>query len=328
MLASSRMDSLLVAFATASDDDAEETLGVLLARHASPIIASVVARRIGHGSVDAEDVRAQVLLQLMVRLRRLRIEGTLGEIETFSAYVAAAAHHGCDHFVRAKYPLRWQLRNRVRYALEHDRRFALWKSAHGTWLGGLHESRTQPQGTVVPSDALADIEPQQMKTFLVRLFERSGGALELTAIVDLAAEVWQVPRLPHDPAAGLEHVAGHSPDADTLMVERERTAHAWKEIRELPLRQRQALLLNLKDDALSLFLVTGTASVRDLAAALEMTADDLAALWDQLPLRDNELARRLECTRQQVINLRMAARKRLANRLSGRANIAQVQTSS
>lgn len=322
------MDALLAAFATTSDDDAEEQLGVLLARHASPVIASVVARRIGGGSGEAEDVRGGVLLQLMLRLRRCRIERTLDAIDSLTAYAAAAAHHGCDHFLRAKYPLRWQLRNRLRYALEHDRRFTLWRSTHGTWLGGLRGSQTQPQGTPPPSGAVSDIEPQQVKAFLVRLFEGSGGPLELTAIVDLAAEVWRVPRLPHDGAAALEHVADRGLGADTAMVERERAGRAWQEIQELPLRQRQALLLNLKDDALSLFLVTGTASLRALAAALEMDAEALAALWHELPLPDNELARRLECTRQQVINLRMAARKRLANRISGRANIAPLRTSS
>ena len=39
-------------------------------------------------------------------------------------------------------------------------------------------------------------------------------------------------------------------------------------------------------------------------------------LWNELPLPDNAVAARLGCTRQQVINLRMAARKRLAHRLA------------
>jgi hypothetical protein len=77
------------------------------------------------------------------------------------------------------------------------------------------------------------------------------------------------------------------------------------------------LLLNLTGDAISLFLMTGTASLRALAAGLEMSAEALASLWNDLPLSDNEVASRLSCTRQQVINLRMAARKRLANRLAG-----------
>jgi hypothetical protein len=321
------MDQILDAFATASDDGAEEQLGLLLAHDASPVIARVVASRIGAGSGEAEDVRAQVLLQLMLRLRHGRIEGTLGDIETFSAYAAAAAHHGCDHFLRAKYPLRWQLRNRLRYALEHDRRFALWKSVHGTWLAGVRGSESHPPGTPPRPEALSDVEPQQVKGFLARLFDRSGGPLELTALVDLAAEVWRIPLLPHDDATSLEDVADRGRRADAAMVERQRTERAWQEIRELPVRQRQALLLNLKDDALSLFLITGTASLRDLAAALEMDVQALAELWSELPLPDNELARRLGCTRQQVINLRMAARKRLINRLNGRANIAPLRTS-
>lgn len=321
------MDAILQAFATASDADAEEELGRLLAQQASPVIARVVASRIGAGAGEAEDVRGQVLLQLMIRLRHGRSEQSLGVIETFSAYAAGAAHHGCDHFLRAKYPLRWQLRNRLRYALEHDRRFALWKTAHGTWLGGVRGWQTRPAGTPPPAEALSAIEAQQVKEFLARVFDVSDGPLELTAIADLAAEVWRVPLLPHDGAAGLEHVADRGHGADAALAERQRAARTWQEIRELPLRQRQALLLNLKDDALSLFLITGTASLRDLAAALDMAVEALAELWDELPLPDNELARRLDCTRQQVINLRMAARKRLLNRLNGRANIAPFRTS-
>jgi hypothetical protein len=321
------MDPLLDALADAAPDRAEDQLGVLLSAHASPIITRVIASRLGAGGGEAEDVRAQVLLQLMLRLRRGRIERTLAAIDVFSAYVAAAAHHGCDHFLRAKYPLRWQLRNRLRYALEHDRRFALWRSAHGTWLGGPRGSEAQPPGAPPAAAAVSDIEPQQVKAFLARLFEHGGAPLELTAIVDLAAEVWRVPRFLHDEAGVLEQAPDRGQGADAVMVQRERAEQAWQEIRQLPVRQRQALLLNLKDDALNLFLMTGTASMRALADALEMEAGTLAGLWNTLPLADNDLAVRLGCTRQQVINLRMAARKRLLNRLNGRANIAPVRTS-
>jgi hypothetical protein len=321
------MDPLLDAFAAASQDDAEEQLGVLLAAHAAPLIGRVIAGRLGAGSSDADDVRAQVLLQLMLRLRHGRIEHTLGTIDAFSAYVAAATQHACDHFFRAKYPLRWQLRNRLRYALEHDRRFALWKSPHGTWLGGLRGWASRLLGTPPPSEALSDIAPQQVKGLLARLFDQSGGPLELTTIVDLAAEVWRVPRFPHDQSSDLEHLPDPARTADAALVQRERAERAWEEIRGLPARQRQALLLNLKDDALSLFLVTGTASLRALAEALDIDVAALAGLWNELPLSDNNIALRLGCTRQQVINLRMAARKRLVNRLDGRANMASARAS-
>jgi len=321
------MDPLLDAFAEAPPDVADAQLGVLLSAHAAPIVARVIASRLGAASGEAEDVRAQVLLHLMLRLRRGRTERTLAAIAAFTAYVATAAHHACDHFLRAKYPLRWQLRNRLRYALEHDKRFAVWKSAHGTWLAGPRGSETRHPVDAPPAARLSDIEPQQMKAFLVRLFEHSGRPLELTAIVDVAAEIWRVPLFLHDESSVLDQVRDEVPAVDTVLVQRERAERTWQEICALPLHQRQALLLNLKDDALSLFLITGTASLRGIAEALEMEAGTLAGLWNTLPLADNDLAVRLGCTRQQVINLRMAARKRLLNRLNGRANIAPVRTS-
>jgi hypothetical protein len=93
----------------------------------------------------------------------------------------------------------------------------------------------------------------------------------------------------------------------------------WREIRGLRLPQRLSLLLNLRDSksasAIELFVFLGIATIDDIAAALEMSAEDLAAIWNALPLEDNVIAERLGVTRQQVINLRRAARERLARRL-------------
>ena len=308
------MDRILSPFASASDADAEGELGRLL-QHASPVIARVVASRIGAGSGEADDVRAQVLLQLMIRLRHGRSERSLGAIESFSAYAAAAANHGCDHLLRAKYPLRWQLRNRIRYAIEHDRSLALWKSAHGVWLCGCRGWQARPPGH---PPAVADAPaagPQQTKTFLARLFHQSGGPLELAAVVDLAADAWGVPLLPAEDASALDRLSDRGPRADAALLQRQTADDAWQEIRALPVRQRQALLFHLTDDALSVLLTSGTASLRTLATALDMELTALASLWDTLPLPDNAIAAKLGCTRQQVINLRMAARKRLSNRL-------------
>jgi len=52
-----------------------------------------------------------------------------------------------------------------------------------------------------------------------------------------------------------------------------------------------------------------------MAKALEMPVEQLAALWRDLPLDDRALAVRLNATRQQVINLRASARRRLARRM-------------
>jgi hypothetical protein len=91
-------------------------------------------------------------------------------------------------------------------------------------------------------------------------------------------------------------------------------------VQDLPLRQRTALLLNLRDpsggDALDLLPLTGTASLREIARVLDLDAEELAQLWPELPLDDNRIAERLSVSRQQVINLRKAARARLGRRMA------------
>lgn len=322
------MDAVLESFLRAPDDQADERLGALLTAEASPIVRRVIASRLGGAAGEADDVHAQVLMQLMLRLRDGRVEDGLATIDTFGAYVATAAHHGCDHYLRRKYPQRWRLRNRIRYVLEHDRGFAIWKSPQGAWRCGIHGEDSRPAGTLPAAAAVGGVEPGQLRALLAQIFTLSAGPLELSAVVDLAAAVWGVPLFQHEDASGLEVLSDQARPADEALAQRQRATRTWEEITQLPVRQRQALLLNLKDDALGLFLVTGTASLAAVADTLEMGVAALAGLWDALPLPDTELAARLGCTRQQVINLRMAARKRLLNRLDSRTNIRPVQSSS
>jgi RNA polymerase sigma factor (sigma-70 family) len=311
------MDDVLDAFLAAPEKDAEETLGALLTHHAAPIVRRVISSRLGWSNADAEDICSQVLLQLMLRLRQGRIDDDLQAIDAFGAYAAAAAHHGCDHYLRRKYPLRWQLRNRIRYVLEHDAQWAVWQTGEGTWLCGRAAWRSRRQVPPPRADDLAGIASPRIRELLQRMFELSGGPLELTRVVDLSAELWRVPLIQQEDVGRLDAVADPATRTDAAIAQRQKAERVWAEIRELPVRQRQALLLNLKDDAICLFLITGTASLRAIADALDMGIDALAGLWNDLPLPDNDVAARLGCTRQQVINLRMAARKRLSNRLAG-----------
>ena len=60
----------------------------------------------------------------------------------------------------------------------------------------------------------------------------------------------------------------------------------------------------------------GIATFQELAGMLGMAKEELAELWNRLPLDDNEIGARLGVERQQVINLRSAARQRLQRRMS------------
>ena len=92
-------------------------------------------------------------------------------------------------------------------------------------------------------------------------------------------------------------------------------------------RQRAALLLNLREPngqgVIELFPLTGVATFPQIAAALEFSLEQLAELWNSLPIDDERIADLLHMNRQQVINLRKAARARLGRRM--RENIAEIR---
>lgn len=108
---------------------------------------------------------------------------------------------------------------------------------------------------------------------------------------------------------------------DPISIETERRhqlQRIWAEIKELPPRQRAALLLNLRDEGgrgiVDLWIIIGITTPEAMAQALSMETEQFAQVWKDLPLDDNQIAQLLGLTRQQVINLRKSARERLGRR--------------
>ena len=136
-------------------------------------------------------------------------------------------------------------------------------------------------------------------------------------MVNLVAALWDVREATVEDA--LERLPDNRPETGRELEQREFLRELWAEVLQLPVRQRYALLLNLRSadgaGCIALLPLTGVATLRQIAAALELPDKELAALWGRLPLEDAALAEYLALTRQQVINLRKAARARLARRL-------------
>jgi hypothetical protein len=57
--------------------------------------------------------------------------------------------------------------------------------------------------------------------------------------------------------------------------------------------------------------VAGVATMKQIASVLDMPVDELARIWNGLPLDDLRIAERLGLNRQRVIDLRRTARARL-----------------
>jgi hypothetical protein len=93
----------------------------------------------------------------------------------------------------------------------------------------------------------------------------------------------------------------------------------WQELRLLPRGQRVAVLLNLRgadgEEMLSFLPLIGIAAIAEIAQVLEMPAQKLAEMWNDLPWSDQRIADLLGITRQQVINLRKSGRERLLRRM-------------
>ena len=108
--------------------------------------------------------------------------------------------------------------------------------------------------------------------------------------------------------------------AESSLVYRSALVEVWREVDLLPPRQRIALLLSLRDEngsaITSLLILLRIVTFDQLAAAVELSPEALAAIWDRLPLPDVAIAERLDLSRQQVINLRKSARDRLGRRLT------------
>ena len=163
----------------------------------------------------------------------------------------------------------------------------------------------------------SDIGQAEITRVLEHVFEHARKPIELERLVEKAAELFglQVTPTQTAPAEQIDETAS----VESSLVYRSALTEVWREIDLLPPRQRIALLLGLRDEngspITSLLVVLRIAAFDELAAAVELSPEDLAAIWDQLPLPDLAIAERLELTRQQVINLRKSARDRLGRRL-------------
>lgn len=158
------------------------------------------------------------------------------------------------------------------------------------------------------------------------VFKVIGGPVKLDDLVDMVADFQGIKDQPVQTGTDYEDTPGwheRFPDPHlspaSLAEQRIYLQRLWVEICALPFDQRTALLLNLKDDhgrdIITLLSHIRIATMRQIAEALAITSEAFAELWNDLPLDDATIAKRLGLTRQQVISLRQSARRRLSRRM-------------
>lgn len=342
-------DALLRPYLVAvGEAESQALLTELVEREAEPLIRAVLSRKLRvslngtcstRTAQEAEEIRSEILLQLISRLGALKQDREARAIANFRSYVAVTAHNACHEFLRQKYPSRWRLKNRLRYLLTHQKEFALWENEQGEWLCGLAEWRDSERSRRIDELrgdggerlglAGRNLQSMSLAELTAAIFRSARGAVELDELVNTIADlqglkdvaVESVSAVDDDEEASdpYEGLTGKESDIASELEQRRYVERLWLEICQLPERQRAALLLNLRDDrggdVIALFPMLGVASIRQIAEVLGLRAEDFAALWHDLPLDDATIAARLGVTRQQVINLRKSARERLARRM-------------
>lgn len=307
-------DPLLEPYLAAADEASRErALAELVGTHGGAIARQVIARFAATDPGirdDAEDIVATVNLRLLRKLRALLLfeSETLRELE---GYVVTLAYNAIYDLLRRRFPERTRLKNRIRYLLTHDARFALWNAAEGAVCGFARDrGRVHVTLTSVPRLGTRS-EPAKA---LEQLFTAAGAPLLLDDVVSIVADAWSIREKPHPATTP-------PPDPEPRLESADYVRALWREIVALPPQQRAALLLNARDgeggNGITPFLFLGVATFDELAAAAGFTADELGSRWDDLPYDDNTIAALLGVTRQQVINFRKCARERLIRRMRG-----------
>jgi DNA-directed RNA polymerase specialized sigma24 family protein len=349
--ACSQIDALLTPYLHAVDEaDSERLLAALVSGHVEPVIRQVIGSKMRvrfdrRGRVlynpDAEDLYNDALVQLLARLKECKTNPVEKAIGNLRGYVAVISHHTCYEYLRLKYPQRYNLKTKLRYLLTHQSGLGMWEDESGGWLCGVDAWRRQTKAWIRsdqlrqllddPRRALqsalprGDFQRANFSDLVVAVFNYTKHPIELDKLVGIVAGLRQIKERTAQPATRDEGgdpfmcVADQRADVEVEVDHRLFLKWLWEEICQLPVRQRMALLLNLRDEqgggVVALLPITGIATMRQIAAALEVAAEEFARLWSRLPLDDASIAELLCITRQQVINLRKCARERLARRM-------------
>jgi hypothetical protein len=324
----------------------ERELQRLLEMEAAPVMRQVLQRdarrRSGEESfgnfassdnaTDWEDVLSGAREELIRQLTRLRMRERTEPIANFRGYVSAVTYSVWAEHLRRAYPARSMLLNRLRYLLENrtkQRGFAIWDGPTGErWCGfarwngqtpikdsaKLQRLMVEPLAAAADAVGTADFKSLDPPLLLAKIFSWLDRPIELRHLLDVMAELLEISdrkeSLSGDSAYNLSlTTVDPSPSPIEALKWREYLRWLWQEMDSLSIPQRKAFLFH--SEVARDFEILGIASMRKIAALLEIAAEEIAQIWNDLPLPDLTIAKQMSLERQQVINLRRVARDRL-----------------
>ncbi len=302
-----------------------------------PTIEKILSAKFGGGESDGrfsrrdyEDLRGECCLKIVGALRARKIAAdALPPIKDFSAYCSTIIYNVWNAFVRERSPNRENLKNKIRYALDTDYRFAAEADNENGNFYRLREQNLPPSAMSV--EQLTAIVKEECKLFaqanlpdmLAVIFEKANGSLKIGQLIEIVAELWLVRDLPTVSLDDFQTRTARKIVRHEDLEMRLTLEYVWNEIRALPVFQRVALLYNLRDERggemLFSFFNTRIATLAELAEAMNLDKTQFVKLLPQLPFDDKRIAAAMNLTVKQIGNLRKVARDNLHRRLNGKA---------
>jgi len=226
-------------------------------------------------------------------------------------------------------PLRWRLKNQIRYLLSHHPEFALWETDEGEWIAGQQNWSKKPVfkdasrlQEIVSTLVIPNVSGTARLIKLLRdVFSNVQQPLELDELVTSLERPLGLFGQGHVDASEdfVQNIPDKTPGFELRYEQRMYLRKLWQELTFLPPGQRTAMLLSLREPSgrtvLPLFPLLEIATVREIAKQVALPELRFTELWKELPLEDYTIAEILSLTRQQVINLRKSARLRLSRRM-------------
>lgn len=302
-----------------------ESVHAKLLEEVTPVVRAILMRKSAMSlsyddhradNVEAIDLMHDVLARLWQRLTESDGEP---DIRDFKGFAASVTYNAWSDLMRQKYPQRASLKNRVRYFLAHQPRYAVWEGTEGDWIAGLagwsgsihattslrqadpRELRQRLPAGAIPARALQQLVAADWDRLLSAVFDDLGSAVLLDDLVSLVATLLN---LREDQTEFLG--AGEEDDepADELIGDvntpeqdyqtRQALQQLWAAVLALKHDYRCAYLLNIPGAGKSrgdieVFVVHGVVGIVDIGLALALSSAQYQILLAGLELEPDDL---------------------------------------
>jgi RNA polymerase sigma factor (sigma-70 family) len=316
----------------------------LISVYADPIIKKVLLQRLNIyfnpqrkalNQPEAEDLYQTVILKLITSLGGRGRAFSTEDIYEVSNYVATITHNVCNDFLRTKYPERNRLKNKLRDLMRRHPDFTWWM-VEDRLLCGLVSWSGRPESPNIEK-LVAELNGRgdesetnkllvsclirlPLSRLVAELFSRVEGPIEIDQLVYIIARLQGIKDQMNESIDTEDLSALQIADSPGRFYERlelrEFLLRLWNACCELPLSQRKAFVFtssdNKGDSLLHIVLREQAITITKIYQALNMTREDLSAVWERLPMDGSTAAAELGTSTQMIAKWRHRALRKLS----------------